>query len=137
MKEELKGPKVEGISVAVAFETAETGDRIYNVYLLNRTGDTLENVLVSSKGYGVNTMTNEKIETSVLRHSLGDVKAQAAQKIEPIMEQVFGLSNEYWVSYWIGSKMYDKKFVFLAETITDKNTIELPLLDCPGVMLGE
>lgn len=137
MKEELKGPKVEGISVAVAFETAETGDRIYNVYLLNRTGDTLENVLVSSKGYGVNTMTNEKIETSVLRHSLGDVKAQTAQKIEPIMEQVFGLSNEYWVSYWIGSKMYDKKFVFLAETITDKNTIELPLLDCPGVMLGE
>ncbi|MDX1445168.1 hypothetical protein [Lishizhenia sp.] len=137
MKEELKGPKVEGISVAVAFETAETGDRIYNVYLLNRTNDTLENVLVSSKGYGMNAMTNEKIETSVLRHSLGDVKAQTAQKIEPIMEQVFGLSNEYWVSYWIGSKMYDKKFVFLAETITEKNTIDLPLLDCTGVMLGE
>ncbi|SFT81737.1 hypothetical protein SAMN05216474_2516 [Lishizhenia tianjinensis] len=137
MKEELKGPKVEGISVAVAFETAETGDRIYNVYLLNKTADTLENVLVSSKGYGVNAMTEEKIETSVLRHSLGDVAPQKAQKIEPIMEQVFGLSNEYWISYWIGNKMYDKKFVFLAETITEQNAIDLPLLECTGVMLGE
>lgn len=62
MKEELKGPKVEGISVAVAFETAETGDRIYNVYLLNKTNQELENVLVSSKGYGVNAVSNENIQ---------------------------------------------------------------------------
>lgn len=137
MKEELKGPKVEGISVAVAFETAETGDRIYNVYLLNKTNQELENVLVSSKGYGVNAVSNENIQTSVLRHSLGNVAAHSAQKIEPIMEQVFGLSNEYWVSYWIGAKMYDKKFVFLAETITENNTIELPILAVQGVMLGE
>lgn len=137
MKEELKGPKVEGISVAVAFETAETGDRIYNVYLLNKTEDELENVLVSSKGYGVNALTNQKVETSVLRHNLGNVGVNSVQKIEPIMEQVFGLSNEYWVSYWIGNKMFDKKFVFLAETISDQNAIDLPLLDCKGVMLGE
>jgi hypothetical protein len=58
-----------------------------------------------------------------------------AAKIEPIMEEVFGLSNEYWVSFWVNDTMYDKKFVFVAESISEKNMKDIPLLGEKGVMI--
>ena len=58
-----------------------------------------------------------------------------AAKIEPIMEEVFGLSNEYWVSFWVNDVMYDKKFVFVAESISERNMKEIPLLGEKGVMI--
>jgi len=33
--------------------------------------------------------------------------------IEPIDPNVLHLNNEYWVSYYIGSQIYDKRFVFV------------------------
>ena len=53
-------------------------------------------------------------------------------KIEPIMEDVFGLANEYWVSFWVNDDMYDKKFVFLPETISKDKMKPIPELG-PGV----
>jgi hypothetical protein len=52
-----------------------------------------------------------------------------------IDEQTFGLNNEYWVSYYIGKQIYDKKFIFLPESIIDSNFIKLPVVNKPGVMI--
>ena len=136
MREELKGPKVEDVQVAVVQEEGELGAPIYNVYLLNLKNVALEGVLVSSRGYATSQETQQKIETSMLRHYLETVAPKSYKKIEPIMEDVFGLNNEYWVSFWIDRKMYDKKFIFLSETITDKNLTKVPLLDKPGVVIA-
>ena len=48
------------------------------------------------------------------------------------MEDVFGLANEYWVSFWVNDDMYDKKFVFLPETISKDKMKLIPELG-PGV----
>lgn len=135
MREELMGPKVENVGVAVVQDTNEIGEKIYNVYLLNLREDIMEGIIISSKGYGTNANTGEKVKTSMLRHSLEVLLPQEAAKIEPIMEEVFGLANEYWVSFYVDSTMYDKKFVFLPETISEKNMKIIPVLGAKGVMI--
>ncbi len=135
MKKDILQPLVEGISIAVVLESEDPVSRHWNVYLVNHRADVLENVLVSSKGYGVKD--GQEVKTSTLRHSLGEVAGRSFVAIEAIDEQVFGLTNEYWLSFYLGRQIYDKKFIFLPESIIDSNLIRIPLVNKPGVMIGE
>ena len=134
MREELKGPKVENIGVAVVEQFNENNDKIYNVYLLNLHEEIIEGIIITSRGYG-SKPNGEKVKTSMLRHSLEVLLPNEVAKIEPIMEDVFGIANEYWVSFYIDGKMYDKKFVFVAESISENNMKLIPVLGHRGVMI--
>ncbi len=134
MKKDLPENIVENISIAVVMESATPEAKNWNVYLVNLKTETITNVLVSSKGYG--EKDGEQVKTSVLRHFIGDVGANEYAFIEMIDEQVFGLANEYWLSYYIGSNIYDKKFIFVPESIVESNLIRIPVLNKPGVMIG-
>ena len=129
MREELLGPKVEGVAVAIVKEIGEGNQPIYNSYLLNLRDDIMEGVIITTCGYGENLSTGEKITTSTLRHCLEILLPDEAAKIEPIMEEVFGLNNEFWVRF------YDKKFVFLPESIQDKNMKLIPKIGLKGVII--
>ncbi len=135
MREELLGPKVEGVAVAVVQQLNEDNEKIYYVYLINLRDDIMEGIIVTSQGYGENVETGEKVRTSQLRHSLEVLLPNEAAKIEPIIEEVFGLSNEFWVSFWVNDDLYDKKYVFLAESISEQNMKVLPVIGLPGVMI--
>jgi len=136
MREELLGPKVEKVGVAIIEQIDEQGNRIYYAYLLNLRDDIMEGIIITSTGYGENVNTGEKIKTSTLRHSLEVLLPQEAAKIEPLMEDVFALSNEYWVSFWVNDVMYDKKFIFLPETITKDKMKLIPLLGEKGILIS-
>lgn len=135
MREELLGPKVEGVAVAVVKQIGEDNDTIYNVYLINLRDDIIEGIIITSEGFGVNVETGEKIKTSSLRHSMELMLPNEAAKIEPIMEEVFGMTNQYWVSFWINDVMYDKKYIFLPETIQEKNMRMIPSIGLEGVII--
>jgi hypothetical protein len=136
VKKDIEIPQVKDVSVAVVKEwNEEKTAEVYNVYLINQKKTMIGNALVTSKGYGENKNTGEKTNTSVLRHFIGNVEPKAFAKIEPIIEEVFGLNNEYWVSFFENNKMYDKKFVFLAESITQDNMINVPLINKKGVVI--
>ena len=135
MKEGILGPPVEKVGIAVVEEVNEQQERMYYVYLLNMRDDIMEGIIITSTGYGENVQTGEKIKTSTLRHSLEVLLPNEAAKIEPIMEDLFGIANEYWVSFWVNDTMFDKRFVFLPETITQKNMKIIPLLGQKGVVL--
>jgi hypothetical protein len=132
MKEGLLGPKVENVGVAVVLEKGEDNADIYTVYLLNLRDDIMEGIIITSTGYGENVTTGERVKTSTLRRCIELLLPNETGKIEPIMEDVFGLANEYWVSFWVNDDMYDKKFVFLPETISKDNMKVIPELG-PGV----
>lgn len=136
MKEGLLGPKVENVGIAVVQEIDDDKNTMYYVYLLNLRDDIMEGIIITSTGYGENANTGERIKTSTLRHSLEILLPNEAAKIEPIMEEVFGLANEYWVSFWVNDVMYDKKFVFLPETISPEKMKVIPLLNIKGVMIN-
>jgi hypothetical protein len=134
MKKDLPENIVENISIAIVMESATPEAKTWNVYLINLKEEPIETVLISSKGYG--EKDGEKVKTSILRHSIGDVPARNFALIELIDEQVFGLTNEYWLSYYIKGQIYDKKFIFVPESIVESNLIRIPVLNKPGVMIG-
>lgn len=70
MRKELQGPKVENVAVAVVQHIDKKKTKTYNVYLLNLSEEILEGIIITSKGYGENPKTAEKIETTVLRHTI-------------------------------------------------------------------
>jgi hypothetical protein len=133
MKKDIEHPEVEDIAVAVVKQTNELGEEDWYAYFLNLKNVTVQNVLVTSRGYGI--LDNEEIKTSTLRHFLEDVPPMSAMKIELIMDNVFGLSNEYWVSFYIGKTIYDKKYIFLPESIIEDNFTHIPILETAGVMI--
>jgi hypothetical protein len=135
MREELFGPKVEKVGVAVVEESLENNELGYSVYLLNLRDDIMEGIIITSRGYGQNPNTGEKVKTSTLRHCLEILLPNEAAKIEPISEEVFGIANEYWVSFWIDGVMYDKKFIFVAESINKENIKTIPVLGAKGVII--
>ena len=124
---------VENIIVAIVPEDNELGEQIWNVYLVNLYDQKIEGVLVSSKGYGIRN--GEDVKTSTLRHFIGTIEPKDYAKIELIIKDVFGLSNEYWISFYLGKDMYDKKYVFLPESITEENLTAIPVLNKKGVMI--
>nr|WP_294796157.1 hypothetical protein [uncultured Mucilaginibacter sp.] len=133
MIKDLPDNEVKDIAVAVALEGESSESKTWYVYLINLKKEPIENVLITSKGYG--EKDGEQVKTSVLRHMFPVVEGGAFKVIEPIDEATFGLNNEYWVSYYIGTQIYDKKFIFLPESIVDSNFIKLPLVNKPGVMI--
>jgi len=135
MKEGLLGPKVEKVGVAVIEELTETKEKMYNVYLINFRDDIMEGIIITSTGYGENANTGERVRTSTLRHSLEVLLPGEIARIEPIMEEVFGLANEYWVSFWVNEVMYDKKFVFVPETISPNKMKMIDQIGLKGVMI--
>ncbi len=134
MKKDLPQNIVENVSIAIVMESATPEAKNWNVYLINLKDEPIHTVLVSSKGYG--EKDGQPVKTSILRHSLGDVPAKDFVLIELIDEQVFGLTNEYWLSFYVKGEIYDKKFIFVPESIVESNLIRIPVLNKPGVMIG-
>jgi hypothetical protein len=133
MKKDLPQNLVEDIAVAIVLENETPEAKNWKVFLINLKNQPLSNVLISSKGYG--QKDGNEVKTSVLRHFLGDMPAKSSLPVEVIDPEVFGLTNEYWLSYYIDNTIYDKKFIFLPESIVDENLIRVPLLNLPGVVI--
>ena len=132
MKEHINFDPVEGVSVAIATDTNELGQEQWSVYLINNNNFYLDNVLVSSKGYG--NLDGEEIRTSVLRHMFEQVEPKSFVKVELIDPAIFHIYNEYWVSYYIGRQIYDKKFIFVPDSIVEENLIDISMLNLRGVL---
>lgn len=133
MRKDIVHPVVEDIALAVVKEENELAQPEWNVYIINLKKEPITGVLISSKGYGM--VNDESVKTSILRHYIDEIPAKSFAKVELIMENVFGLSNEYWVSFYQNKMMYDKKYVFLAESIKEDYFINIPLINKKGVML--
>ena len=133
MKTDLPENLVEGIGMAVALVGETPEFKNWSVYIVNFKEVALNNVLISSKGYG--EKDGKQVKTSILRHFLGDIPPQSFKGVEAIDTEVFGLTNEYWISYYIDGTIYDKKFIFLPESIVDDNLIKVPFVNKPGVMI--
>jgi hypothetical protein len=132
MIKDIKFPEVKNVTLAVARQK-NIGERDdWKVYLINNNDFAIENTLVASKGYG--EKDGEQQRTSILRHFLDVIPANSAALIEPIDPAVFHLNNEYWVSYYIGSQIFDKRFVFVPDAIREENLCFIKELEMEGVL---
>ena len=133
MRKDIDIPDVKGVYVAIVPEKIE-GELSWYVNLISDNQSSLTNVMVSSSGY-LKKQNGEEIRTSVLRHMIADLPPQSYAKVESIMEDVFQLNNQFWVSYQMNGKMYDKKYIFLAESISEDNFSVIPVIGSKGVLI--
>ena len=133
MKKDILFPTVQGVYVTVVCQSGEELDGVqWQVYLINRTSNTLTNIFVTSRGYLKDGEIQK--ETSTLRHYFAEIGPNASLVIEPIMPDVFHLNNEYWVSYYLEEQVFDKKFIFVPDSIVQKNLVKIPELNLLGVL---
>jgi|SRR5690606_758071 len=132
MIRDIEIPEVKNVNVAIARKKQPGESDEWRVYLINKNSFPIENALVASKGYGVKD--GEEQQTSTLRHFLETVAAESAALIEPIDPAVFHLNNEYWVSYYIDNKIYDKRFVFVPDSIHENNITYIKELEMEGIL---
>lgn len=132
MKKDINFLPVEGVQVVVARKENAIGSYDWQVFLINQNDVPIRTVFVTSKGYG--RKDEEEQKTSTLRHFFAEVAPGAHEVVESIMPDVFHLNNEYWVSYFIGDQVFDKKFIFVPDSIVEENLVTVPALGLEGIL---
>ena len=130
MKKDINIPQVEGVYVAVV----NTYNEIYktnewNAYIINDKDVDLEMLLIVSKGY-----TQDK-ETSLMRHKLEKLPKKSYAKIELMQEDVLALNNEFKVTFFEDTKMFDKTYLFRKNSINEKALQPIPLMEKKGILV--
>lgn len=134
MKKDIPNLKVEDIAIAVVPRAADAlEEEMWDTYLINLKTEPISNVLVNSRGYGV--IDGEKMRTTTLRHFFEEIGPLSVVQIEPIQTKLFGLTNEYWVSFVHDDYMYDKKYVFVHGSISESHFTTIPFINRKGVMI--
>lgn len=133
MLKDIDFKKVEDVAIAVVPDDDGEGKEAWKVYLLNLKNAPIQGVIINSKGYG--RYKKKDVETSKLRQFFEKLEPQSYVMVELIYKELLGLTNEFWVSFWKDNFMYDKKYVFVRESLVDEHLTELPLLEKKGVMI--
>lgn len=132
MKKDIETPEVKNVTLAVVREKNILNQDEWKVFIINNNTHPIENTLVASQGYG--EKEGEQQRTSTLRHFLETVPAEGFAMVEPIDPSLFHLNNEYWVSYYVGTQIFDRRFVFVPDSICDANLTFIKELDMEGIL---
>ncbi len=129
LKNDIPFIPVEGVSIAIAPDDASLPPELqtWTVWLINDKAEPLTNVLIVSEGYGEHQ--GQMVATSKLRYHFEELEPGIAVKVEPIDPGLFHLTNQYWVSYYQGAQIFDKKFVFVPGTLEAANLTPIAALD--------
>lgn len=133
MLKDIDYPHFDGVGIAAVYEQIDDLEPNWYVYLLNFNNDTIYGVLVSSKGYG--EIDGEQRKSSTLRHFLDEVEPLSFVRIEPIPDDLFVLDNEYWLSFYHDKKLYDRKFIFKADSIALEKAHTINLINKKGILI--
>lgn len=133
MNKDIPKKRVEDLAIAIVPRENKEDEELWDTYLINLKDEPINNVLVSSKGYG--HIEGDKMRTTTLRHFYESVGPLQVISIEPIQKKLFEITNEYWVSFNYDNHMYDKKYVFVKGSIVSENFTRIPFLDRKGVMI--
>ncbi len=136
MKKDIDFTPVTGVQVVIARKKNELDQFDWQVFLINHNKVAITNIFVTSKGYSSkdDTSGDQAQRTSTLRHFFPELQAGEYQVVETITPDVFHLNNEYWVSYFIDGQIFDKKFIFVPDSIVDENLRDVPALGLEGVL---
>jgi hypothetical protein len=131
MKKDIKIPEVSDVIMAIVKEyNKEFQCDDWNAYIINNKEVDLEMVLIVSKGYDEDTLT----ETAVLRHKIEKLTANSFAKVELLQEEVLKLTNFFNVTFFEGNAMFDKKYLFEKGTIKEGNLRMIPMLKKRGIL---
>ena len=128
MKSDIEFNPVTDIMVAIAKSVDEKGESDWYAYIVNYKPVEIHNLLIVSKAYEQEEKQGR--QTSILRHYLDNLGPGEHKKIERVDPAVFSFYNEFWLSFYIGRTIFDRKFVI--EPFSEWDVEELDQLNLPG-----
>jgi hypothetical protein len=127
MKKDLDIEEVSGVYIAFLPNRDN-----WSVYVINNRKEALETVIVNASGEG--KLEGKEKQTATLRFLLNDIPAESVKPFELLMPESLKISHRYWVSYYIGNRIFDKKFVYTPD-MYDEDLQDLPVFGSPGILL--
>lgn len=129
MKKDIEIPVAKDVHVAIVHEwNEEFLSKDWNAYIINNRTTPIDMVLIVSKGYDGTT------KTSTMRHGIGLIAPKSFEKIELVQEDVFKLTNEFFVTFFAEDKLFERKYIFPKNSISEKNLTTIPLLEKDGIL---
>lgn len=129
MRKDIEIPKAENVHIVAVKEwDKEFTGQHWNIYLVNDREDEISTVLVMSRG------KSDERKTSTLRHGLGNLKPKSAAKVEFIPIEVLGFTNEYLLTFFAENKLFERKFIFEPNSISEEKIVALPVLESEGIL---
>ena len=132
MKKDIIIPIVTNVHI-VAFQewNDDFMENSWYAYLINDTDDLLEMAMVVSRAYGL--INGEERKTGTFRHAFAKVEPRTAVKVELLENNVLQLNNEFMLSYFANGQLFDKTFIFKTNSVNEKATFDLPIINKKGV----
>lgn len=122
------------IDTAIAIIPEQEGvEMVWNAYLINTGDSVIQSVLVNSKGYG--EIEEREVKTSSLRQFFEFIEGGSCVKVEEIRDELLALNNEFWVSFSKDGYLFDKKYVFVTDSLREEHLIQVPVLNKKGVLI--
>lgn len=129
MRKDTEVPKAENVYVVAVKEwDDEFTGQDWNIYVVNDREDEISMVLVMSRG------ESDDRKTSTLRLDLGDIQSKSSGKVEFITTEVLGFTNEYLITFFSKNKLYERRFIFEPNSISEENTVKIPVLENDGIL---
>ena len=129
MKKDIIIPEISDVEMAIVYEyntIYNTND--WNVYLVNNNNFRLEMVVIVSKGFG------DKNISSVMRKKIDVLDAHSFAKIEWMQPDLFKLTNQFQVTFFVKDRLYYKTFTFKENTIKEGALRMIPELKKRGIV---
>ncbi len=127
MKKDIEITPAEGVYIAFVPNRDN-----WSVYLVNDRSETLETVIVNASGEG--KLEGKDKQTATLRFLLKDVAAKSVVPFEILMPDSLKLNHRYWVSFYLGDRILDKKFIY-EPAMYDDDLSDIPVFGSPGIVL--
>ena len=135
MRKDIEIKEVTDLAVAITprLEGEEDRDFFWDAWLVNLKQEPIRSVLVNSMGYG--EKDGQPTKTTTMRYFWEILEPGMAVKIEAVPVDLFGIANEFWLSFSFENYLYDKKYVFTPGTLSEINFTKIPVLNRLGVMI--
>lgn len=133
MKKDTPRKIAQDIALAIVRDENELKREVWNVYLLNLKETEIDTILISTRGYGIIEGNNIVRQPKTL--SIQQMHPKSYSIIEPIPFSFLSFKNEYWVTFFENGELFEKKYIFLPNSIVNDNFTNVPLLKKVGVMI--
>ena len=129
MKKDIEIPIAKDVHVAIIREWNDDFlSKDWNAYIINNRTDQIELTIVVSKGF------DAERKTSTMRHGISTILPKSYKKVEMLLEDVLALDNEFFVTFFAEGKLFEKRFLFHKNTISEKDLGPIPIIEKEGIL---
>lgn len=133
MIKDIEIKKVDDVGIAIIPIENKLGEKEWTAYILNMKEIAIESIFISTTGYG--EVNGIKKKTSTLRYQIDSIPSKGFKNIELITEELFHLTNEFLVTFFINGELFDRKYIFLPGSINEKHLTKIPLIKEKGILI--